>query len=339
MTCLSTDGRKGGKLMYSITVLPLASFFSGIVGRLKVKAVCARSQAFYRVLGFWQAAVPSVFKHVFFPFPSSFLFFPFELQSKPGVLLQKGLLLQAASELSHSLSVQLFPEAGLETHISRLHCKGTKSLVDLSRKHDALMPHFDVPSHLTPISFYNPVFSYILSSMFSLIQGPQPEDGVPWRLHHAAGGHRVSLHPLPWPPRRTFNSKIKSIQYVITHRLLSLCVSASLHLCFVYSPSCEVEHKRRFLHRFTGNEVAAVLLCGRVFPPFPSICKSPSARQVFTPHHFCACFHKITLFHSLTPHCACMFTVMGIVMRQNCSVVFNNTSLSAEFSHKLSSVG
>lgn len=40
-----------------------------------------------------------------------------------------------------------------------------------------------------------------------LVQRPQPEDGVPGRLHHAAGGHGIPLHPLPRPPRRTFNSE------------------------------------------------------------------------------------------------------------------------------------
>lgn len=42
-----------------------------------------------------------------------------------------------------------------------------------------------------------------------LVQRPQPEDGVPGRLHHAAGGHGIPLHPLPRPPRRAFNSETR----------------------------------------------------------------------------------------------------------------------------------
>ena len=39
------------------------------------------------------------------------------------------------------------------------------------------------------------------------LQGTQPEDGVPGRLHNAAGGHGVPVHPLPGPPRRSPNGK------------------------------------------------------------------------------------------------------------------------------------
>lgn len=73
-----------------------------------------------------------------------------------------------------------------------------------------------------PVTFLSPV------CVPAFIQRPQPEDGVPRRLHHAAGRHRISLHPLPWPPWRTLNCKIKSLKSnVITHTPYKAFISFS----------------------------------------------------------------------------------------------------------------
>lgn len=204
------------------------------------------------------------------------------------------------------------------------------------------LPNFSLPSHLTPTIPFPPYpfvtlcFLFILTRPFSLfnplhpsslplVQGPQPEDGVPGGLYHAASGHRVPLHPLPRPPWRTSNSKSHFNHNVLTHtphRLLShwqthtfyICI---LHLCFVFIPSlcfcCLMLLKTtvpRFLHKFTWNDVTAVLLClsvcvGDVFP-LPSflpinlwISKCQSGIHPLS----LACFHKITLFH-YSPHTA-----------------------------------
>lgn len=63
------------------------------------------------------------------------------------------------------------------------------------------LPHCSVlptrPLPFTPLQSLHLSFS---PCFFLLVQGPQPENGVPGRLHHAAGGHRVPVHPLPGPP-------------------------------------------------------------------------------------------------------------------------------------------
>lgn len=58
-----------------------------------------------------------------------------------------------------------------------------------------VLPTHPLPS--TPLQSLHLSFSPFFSL---LVQGPQPENGVPGRLHHAAGGHRVPVHPLPGPP-------------------------------------------------------------------------------------------------------------------------------------------
>lgn len=110
--------------------------------------------------------------------------------------------------------------------------------------------------------------------------------------------------------------------------------SASLHLRFVfimYFCFCCLKLKTAVLYFFFffflymkwSYSCAFVSVCGWFFfflPSFPSFCAS----QVFTPFLFCL-FPQNNSLPLFTSHCACMFTVllvMGIVMRQNCSVFF-----------------
>lgn len=125
----------------------------------------------------------------------------------------------------------------------------------------------------------------------------------------------------------TVRSNHKSSQGLLGH-------SASLHLCVVFIPSlCFC-----FL-LLTQHEVTAVLLCLCVcvwvifffFFPFHPSHQSLNLRvpaQVLhsPPLLFLLClFPQNNSLPLLTQHSACMFTVlrvMGIVMRQNCSAVF-----------------
>lgn len=116
-----------------------------------------------------------------------------------------------------------------------------------------------------------------------------------------------------------------------------ISISASLHLCFVFILSlcfCSLKLLAvpRFLHEFTWSEVTAVKCF--FFHSFLSIFESLSAsQQLFTPFLF-RLFPQNDSPPLLTPDCAYIFTVLlvvGIVMRHNCSVVFNNTSLLAHF--------
>lgn len=118
-----------------------------------------------------------------------------------------------------------------------------------------------------------------------------------------------------------------------------ICIAAP---AFSLYPVFVLLHHCFFLHRMKLQLCFSVFVW-EIFPSllsFLSINPWISEPARYSPPSSFACFHKTTP-PLLTSHCACVFTVlfvMGIVMRQNCSVVFSNTSLSASL-QKLSGVG
>lgn len=187
------------------------------------------------------------------------------------------------------------------------------------------------------LSFSIPLpFPPLTSCSCPLFQGPQPEDGVPGRFYHAVGGDWVPLHPLPWPPRRTFDSKSKS--QVSTHRAItdSPPTNRHLHFCtrvvFYFCFSCLSFENRCsllffyltfFLHEIKLQLRFCVWCVGDFSSSFFPFHHSVPAR--YSPPSSCL-FPQNNSLPLFTSHCACMFTVllvMGIVMRQNCSVVFH----------------
>lgn len=248
--------------------------------------------------------------------------------------------------------------------------KRLKALVDLSREHaafhDPLMcswvtscetvpvPIFHVlfpsPPHppvtlcdlLLPSSIRFPLFTSLHAFSVALIQGAQPEDGVPGRLDHAAGSHRVSLHPLPWSPWRTFNSKVTTLYFPTAE--FHICIFALVFWSSFWS--CQLL-RFTWVYPKSSYSWAFVSVGGVLFSPvpslLPSVCESPGTSQAFSPVSSFACFHKITLLHC-SPHTApvcLLYSVWWVLSWDKIVQWFSITHLCLHFffSLKLSNVG
>lgn len=128
MTCLSLMGRKAGSWCTASQCAPFE--FPRNFSKLFSKPVCVL--AAFTGFGDHSCRCSRGFFSSHFNF-----FFPFELQSKPGgFFFSEELLLQAASELSHS-PVSAAAPRGHPWNVHQPISVKTKSLVDLSRESDA----------------------------------------------------------------------------------------------------------------------------------------------------------------------------------------------------------